>query len=201
MWDIELNKKNSANRSVFQDNYIEYQTKMKNIQYGRATRLSEKIFLSGKSLNAAINSCEIIAVYNALIHINKSKDENFPELIRYFSQKGIVAGGLFGTSPKAIEDYFRENDYKIKSLKGGSITMDRLKNIQKDNRTFIFTAYNKKHNPFSMIHTMCVTKEKNKYVLHNGTGRETYSDLAEVVVNYNKGLGETIYLLCIEKKG
>ena len=51
--------------------------------------------------------CEIIATFNALKDLNYNNDFSLPLLIDYFEKDGIVLNGNFGTSPKAIENFFR----------------------------------------------------------------------------------------------
>ena len=88
--------------------YVEYQSNLTWLEYGVANNLERKLFFQGRELTAAENACEVIAVYNALLALEKArgkggkkrKRRSLPELLYQFSQKGMCNKGVFGTSPK-----------------------------------------------------------------------------------------------------
>lgn len=55
------------------------------------------------------SGCEVIAVYNAMIYLGDS--ELFPDVVRYFEDRGSFCGGLFGTHVNAIPQYFFEKGH------------------------------------------------------------------------------------------
>ena len=69
---------------------------------------------------------------------------------------------------------------------------------QTEYEAFIMTAFNQGQNPFSMVHTMCITKEKEGYRRHNDTVRaQYYPSLYEAVQDYHQGRAHTMYVLAI----
>ena len=61
------------------------------------------------------NGCELIAIYNALYEMTKKEDIDLPLIIDAHEKNGMVLNGLFGTSPRAIETYFKKRGYKTMS--------------------------------------------------------------------------------------
>lgn len=200
---------------------LEHQSRLSVFMYGRTARIWEKLFLNGEPLTAAVNSCEVIAVYNALcvleaeetVRIRSGAKEDagsergtagsagrpdFPALLAYFSGNGICANGLFGTAPGALERFFRQRGYRVDRFVGRQITRERMDAKAREVRVCILTAFNRGQDPFSMVHTMCVTKEKSGWQLHNdGAGSKIYPSLYDAVTGYNGGRSHPIQVLAI----
>ncbi|MCR4585361.1 MAG: hypothetical protein K5686_06505 [Lachnospiraceae bacterium] len=172
---------------------LEDQRLIPDISYGRTSRLNERIFLGGRRLDASVNSCEVIAVWHALKY--SGYDIPFPALLRHFSKKGICAGGLFGTSPKQLVRFFRERGFKTEVYTASAITHKLLSEKEASVSLCILTSFNKGRNPFSMIHTMCLTKEDGRWLRHNDSGKKQCSSLCDAVFGYNASRSHPIQLI------
>ncbi|MCR5149018.1 MAG: hypothetical protein K6C35_08660 [Eubacterium sp.] len=143
--------------------FIENQREMTDFRYGtNKGRIGRKLF-NGKEMTGADNTCEVIAVYNAINFLSKGSNMDtvgFPELLRSFSEKGIAFRGMFGTSPGALIKYLKSKGYKVEKLKASKINEENCAALERKYKTFIFSSFNQGQNPFSMIHTMCITKEE-----------------------------------------
>ncbi len=186
--------------------YVEYQANLTWLKYGEATGLQRKLFFQGRELTAAENACEVIAVYNALLALEKARGQNgkkrkrrsLPELLYLFSQKGMCNKGVFGTSPKALEKYFREHNFRTAYVAGKQITEEALSEMQDNYDAFLFTAFNRGQNPFSNVHTMCITKEKGGYQRHNDYEKEQfYETVYDAVHLYHGGRGHAICVIAV----
>ena len=200
----EWDKLTSGKNDIIHKGFIEKQYLMTNFLYGTNAKLARKLFFDGRDITAADNSCEVIAVYNAIHDLNIRSDVKdsitFPELLKEFSSHGISARGVFGTSPGALKRYFVREGYKVKTLSPLKVTERAVKKLSNDYDTFIFTTYNVRYNPARMIHTMCITYDRGKYRIHNDyAGGKTYKSLYEAVTGYKDGVGHPFYVLGIKK--
>lgn len=175
---------------------LEDQRLIPDISYGRTSRLSERLFLGGRRLNASENACEVIAVWHALKYLGH--DIPFPALLRHFSEKGICAGGLFGTSPKQLVRFFKERGFDTEVLTGSAITPDILEKKGSAVSLCILTSFNRGHNPFHMIHTMCLTKESGSWIRHNDNGARKCASLSDAVFGYNSSLSSPLQLILLK---
>lgn len=168
--------------------YIEDQTGMKDFKYG--------------SRNGDYNACEVIAVYNALQYLTNGKSpDSFSDLLKQFETHGIVAGGEFGTSPAAVDSYFERNGYNTKMLVGNGISSSNILDMSENYDTYIMTAYNDKSDLGKMVHTVSITTENGKYVVHNDyEGTRSYGALEDAVSGYHGGKGESISLIGIKQQ-
>ena len=189
-WDKHL--------SAHPDDTLEDQRLIPDISYGRCTHISERIFLKGRPLNASVNSCEVIAVWHALKYAGY--DIPFPALLRHFSKKGICVGGLFGTSPGALVRFFRDRGFKTEVRTASSINASMLNEKDAEASLCILTSINRGFNPFSMVHTMCLTKEDGRWIRHNDGGAVSCPALSDAVLGYNSFLSKPIQLIFIEIK-
>ena len=189
------------NRRVWKDlapeGFIEHQYKLREMGYGHAGALGRKLFFHGNKLTAADNACEVIAVYNALLALKEEAD--FPQLLHEFSGRGICANGMFGTNPAAMLRYLKNRGLSVSALRGGRITKESLGNLAENHPVMIFTAFNRGRNPFRMIHTMCVTRDKEGWQVHNDGGLRRAESPADAVLNYNDGKGHAICVIGVGK--
>ena len=150
-------------------------------------------------LSFSANGCELIAIYNALFEMTKSYNIDLPEIIDMFEKDGMVLSGLFGSSMKAIEEYFVNKGYKTKS---SSKKID-YENIAKNADVLILTIYNNIDDITDQVHTICITKKDGKYFVHNN-GRNSasvaYSSITNVLEKINSGRAKDIFLIGINKK-
>lgn len=168
--------------------YIEDQPGMTEIQYGN---------LTGNK-----NACEVIATYNALQYLtNGNSPDSFPDLLAQFEKNGITANGAFGTSPEAVSSYFKKNGYDTKMLTENNISSSNISDMSKSYDTYIMTTYNNQSDLGAQIHTVSITVENGKYVVHNDyEGTKSYSSLKAAVSGYKDGNGEPISLIGIKDK-
>ena len=195
---------------------IEDQSALTSFRYGtNKGRIGKKLF-NGKEMTGADNTCEVIAVYNAMTYLAMQSDDaqaagghgsaktlpGLPELIRSFSKKGIAYRGMFGTNPKAMKEYLVKRGYTVEELCASKLSRKNCEKAEKNYRAFILTTFNEGQNPFSMVHTMCVTKNVSSagtvFQLHNDyEGSKEYASLYEAAIGYNNGKGHPITLLCV----
>lgn len=209
--------------------FLEYQNRLDFLQYGRQNDWLSRHLLNGRMLTGKENTCEVSAVYNSLCYLGKMSAENeqkshdldmknlvsegiikntitFPALLEYFEGNGLAFGGYFGTSPKAIGTYLRCQGFQVKTLTGRQITKPAVEMLEKDMphempRAYILTGLNDKNRLSGMIHTMCITKETNGYVMHNDyEGTKVYGSLTEAVFGYRSGMGKPMMVMRIEDK-
>lgn len=168
------------------ERFIEHQNsqEMKQLLYG--------------DYDASYNSCEVIAVYNALIELTHGKmSVTFPELLAYFEKRGIALCGLIGTSPYAIRRYFEKLGYSFMTLVGKEITREHLRQMDQQCQTFILMIYNDRNDIMAQVHTVNITKKEGAYTIHNFGGSTRFMSLEEAVEGYNQGRGEPIYIIGI----
>lgn len=168
--------------------FIEDQNSYSDIKYGKYS-----IKYSG---------CEIIAAYNALISIKEEfgREFSFPGLISEFEKDGCMLSGKFGTSPKAIYDFFRKEGYNPKF----STKEKEFELIAKEYDSLIFTFYNDRKDIRKEIHTINVTKFSGKFFAHNvycnGLVLGPFESMGMLLDNINGGKAKGISLIGIIKK-
>ena len=177
---------------------IDCQAALTSYRYGRAGSLARRLFFDGHALSAADNACEVIAVYNALRALGRDCD--LPSLLKDFSEKGICLNGVFGTSPASVAAYLKRLGFSLTLLRGAQITSEALNALAADHDAFIFSAFNKARDPFSMVHTMCITKDGGRFTVHNEAGgSRSETDLSSAVLGYRQGSGHAILVIGIRK--
>lgn len=217
------------------EKYIEHQNKLEEMLYGvdsgsSVDEIRDALFMDGDRMTAVGNTCEVIAMYNAVVALNNgdvSVGMDFPDLLRICEQNGIIFHGYFGTDPENISEYFNELEgYEAEMISGSDVSVSSADNciayIQDNYDTYILTAYNDKDdvsqtlnnisngdiknvpNEWGGIHTVCITKEENGYVIHNkgysDDDEKEYSTLEEAVNGFNEGNGRPISLIGIRKE-
>lgn len=209
--------------------YIEDQSKMDFLQYGRHGNWLSRRLLKGRTLTGKENTCEVIALYNCLCCINRNSTENeqkshdldmkdsrgksiidgevtFPALLEYFERKGLAFGGYFGTSPLAIKRFLKKCGYEVLVLKGKNIYPRTMNQLQREKvkvgpSAYIVTTFNDGNHLSEMIHTMCITKEGRGFVLHNDyEGTRRRPTLSIGTEYYNEGKGKPIIVMKIIKE-
>lgn len=128
-----------------------------------------------RDLSACKNACEVIALYNCFVALHEGKSPfSFPDLLGQFEKKGILFGGLFGTSMKSVARwsgalpgyevcYFSKRKLQQYLQEIYELPQEETREFS----AFIVSFWNKKNNPFKGIHTVCITRSKNGYVIHN----------------------------------
>ena len=179
-----------------QKDRMEYQEKLKD-------------FLYGTRYTADYNSCEVIAVYHALLALNRAGKtqshparRDFPDLLAYFERNGITCGGAFGTSPYALARFFRAQGFTVTCRRYPEWTRvchtGAIQAFTGTNETFLFMAYNDASSLRAMIHTMCITKEPEGYRRHNDfSALKYYPTLQEAVESYQNGRSRALFVMAV----
>ena len=146
----------------------------------------------------SFNGCGLIATYNVLYYLTKKEDINFASIIKDLEYDGILFGGLFGTSMKAIDDYFRKIGYRTKS----SSNIRDYDKIGRETDASILTIYNNAYNIFQGLHFIAITKERGKYFVHNNgeySSNTAYNSITDVLCRINSGKSKHVYLTGVYK--
>ena len=174
--------------------YIENQDEWGEILYGW-----------GPHHNMRYSGCEIIATFNALKALGKAVSPDFmAELIGEYEKHGAALWGEFGVSPLAVCAYLKRQGLPVVTAKKDD---DKSLNMADSRcRVFIATVYNDAINITAQIHTVCITKEDNGYILHNAYRRNRegiyaasipYATLKEAIAHISTQEVKMIYLIGI----
>ena len=146
----------------------------------------------------SVNGCGLIAIYNVLYYFTKNDNINFAAIIKDLEYDGIVLGGLFGTSMKAVDDYFRKIGYRTKS----SANIRDYDQIVRETDASILTIFNNGYNIFQGLHFIAITKERGKYFVHNNgeySSNTAYNSITDVLCRINSGMSKHVYLTGVYK--
>ena len=193
------------NTRSFPDNYAKNKLAFKNHQmairnnkgYIEDQQNYNDMFYGIKSLS--YNGCAVIAIYNVLYHLTKREDINFASIIKALEYDGILLGGIFGTSMKAIPDYFKRIGYRTKS----SSQIRDYNRIGIETDASILAIFNNAYNIFQGLHYIAITKEHGKYYVHNNGyyySRIAYNSITDVLYRINSGRAKNIYLTGVYKR-
>lgn len=162
-------------------------------------------FGAGRHHNMCYSGCEIIAVFNAQKKLNGSGTlQEMADLIRRFESKGAALWGEFGTSPKALAQYFKRCGLQVLISYGDQGSMEA---IERESFVMIATVYNDGNDITKQIHTVCITRDLNGgYILHNAycidkrgayTESISYRTLDDAVKHVSRYESKLIYLIGI----
>ena len=124
-------------------------------------RLSS-LYLGMSTMDKA--GCEIIAVYNALRALGM--DIPLPELIDRFERDGMIYSGRYGVSAYAMRDALKDAGLT-------TVTAHRLTDMAKiltESAVSILTMYNDKTTIGAEIHSVCISRSTDGYLIHNMYG-------------------------------
>lgn len=180
--------------------YIEQQSGLTGLQYGTANGFEEWLFFGDEEMTAAKNTCEVIAVYNALSYLEDGNPQvDFPDLLRDFSNDGIVLNGVWGTSPTSLQEYIDDLGYDTKMFYDDDINESTLNTTEKRYDTYILTAYNEAGDITKGVHTVSITcEEDGKYYIRNNGDATPYASLYDAVTGFNSGKGDAISVIAIK---
>lgn len=175
--------------------YIENQNEWGNIMYG-----------AGKYHNMRRSGCEVIATFNALKALTGTgSPESMAELISEYEVRGAALRGELGTSPRAIEAYFRRHGFLVTTTDKGD--GESLEMVDRQSQVLIAVAYNDANDITRQVHTICITKDAGKgYVLHNAYRKDKsgkyiasapYATLSDATSNISRNESKLIYLIGI----
>lgn len=193
-------KNHMSDKHFLVDGYIDNQHSLKDMYYG----------VDGGPKTADGNSCEIVALYNALYSLNHGVDSSkhdFPELIAQIEANGPCINGIWGTSPFIIMCYLQDEGYKVKLYDGKKARKEKnIQALERDYDTYIVTVYNDKNDVNAMIHTMCITKTemdgKEKYNIWNTLDDnkiEPQDSISDCLNAYENGNSQTICIMGVSK--
>lgn len=198
--DILLNGSPGKNGTIKQiykaGEYIENQSDWGNVRFGRS--------------DMAYSGCEILATCNALTALGETVSaQTVADMIAMYECYGAVLGGRFGTSPYALEEYFRQQGYRVETTT--STDTAQINAIGAGSDTVIVNAYNNKNDIMAMIHTVSITRDKKeKFSVHNAYYRDqtnqfaakgSYGSLQEAVHAISNRNPESIVVIGISKYG
>ena len=132
--------------------YIENQPELSDIPFGTHPKS-----------NLASSGCEIIAAYNYCLY--KGRTCSLAGLIRYFELHGASLRGAFGLEPRSLYRFLRRHFPKLRYCYGRKAENAVYAGTPE---AAVVTVQNDRENLFAMIHTVCITKEEQGYVIHNG---------------------------------
>ena len=174
--------------------YIENQNEWEEILYGW-----------GPHHNMKYSGCEIIATFNALKALGKAGSPDFmAELISEYEKHGAALWGEFGVSPQGICTYLKKQGLGVVTVKKDDV--NSLNMADSRCRVFIATVYNDAKDITAQIHTVCITKEENRYILHNAYRRNqkgvyvasiSYATLKEAIAGISGREVKMLYLIGI----
>ena len=116
-------------------------------------------FLFGTYAN---NGCGVIALYNAMQLLDKPQSLGKVE-DEVFLNGGMLAGGLMGTEPWFINDYFHSHGITCT----GYASFDKLNQHVEDGSIVVFLVLNNKENLLDGLHFMTAQYSDNEYVIYN----------------------------------
>ena len=166
----------------------------------------EILFGWGSHHNMKYSGCEIIATFNALKALGKADSPDYmAELIGEYEKHGAALWGEFGVSPPAVCAYLKKQGFSVVSTK--KLDDNSLHKVDSRCRVFIATVYNDAKDITAQIHTVCITKEEDKYVLHNTYRRNQngvyvasipYDTLKEAIAHISEQEVKMVYLIGID---
>jgi len=129
-----------ADRMKTVNQHYEYNSQFKLTGYlnGQGIGDLSKLKYGNKTFKEA--GCGPIAVYNALLTLGTHVP--IQDITRHFEINGIMAGGRFGTSPFAIDKFFRDRGCSVKTRCGADISSEsEYDEIFADYTAAIFSYY------------------------------------------------------------
>ncbi len=116
------------------------------------------------------NGCEIIAMYNASVLLNRPL--SIQKIAYDMEYKGIMLFGLFGTDPGVIGPYMASQGFKVKVIGRNDID-----SCTKKGTVFIISFWNDKINIFEGLHTIAILcNGKNCFTTFNRWADSTKDD-------------------------
>lgn len=150
---------------------------------------------------ASYNCCEVIAVYNAMLSLkDKLSDDDgdsFPKLLGEFEKNGLAMGGKFGSTPNVMLKILKKRGFCPEVLYSKAISPTSVELLSKRYHVFIATVYNDKRDISKMIHTVCITRSKEGFIIHNSDVSGTQKSLYDSLFVLNGSKSRPISLIAI----
>ncbi len=158
-------------------------------------RLSS-LYLGMSTMDRA--GCEIIAVYNALRALGM--DMPLPDLIERFEKDGMIYSGRYGVSAYAMRDALKDAGLK-------TVTAYKIADMGKilaESATSILTMYNDKTTIGAEIHSVCISRSHDGYLIHNmygdGAVLGPYKDFDDMIGTLRGGKTGPILMIGVNPK-
>ncbi len=166
--------------------FVEDQNRYGDMVYGRTTM--------------RYAGCEIFAAYNIIVALLGRTLMSLPEMIEAFEKDGMVLSGKFGTAPKAIRDFLRQQGFSAEMTA-------REREFDEFGKRFeglILTMYNDRNDIGQEVHTVAVSKDAAGFTAHNvyGSGRVVgpCAGLSELIGGINGGRAKGIALIGVSRR-
>lgn len=186
----------NAQNDTFRAGYIENQNSFDFVKYGKSTMKNA--------------GCEVFAAYNAILSLtdatNRARLEQVNErfsflldMIGEFEKDGMVFSGRFGTSPKAIRDYFKRRGF----VTAFSTNVKHFDDIGQSFSSLILTFYNDARHISHQVHTINISKDADGLWAHNvycnGSCLGPYMCVSDVIAGINNGKAKGISIVGIRR--
>ena len=167
--------------------FIENQAELKRISFGASGRGLTDLSYSG---------CGAIAVWNAITALGiKAPNGDVPDLPRIiydFEKRYTVRRGRWGSVPTAAASFFKRfPGLSVRVVYGKDA--GRLQRLSDSSDVCIVTAFNDINDIRKMVHTVCIEKRPEGFVIHNGyrnvSGRFVESDPYPVFADAVRHIG------------
>ncbi|MBQ8975424.1 MAG: hypothetical protein IJ072_06880 [Oscillospiraceae bacterium] len=182
--------------SVLTQGYIDRQEALGSMLYGVNRPALSRGLLGGRALNGAENTCEVIAVYNALTALGE-RDIDLPELLRIFESGGISLMGYFGTSIYALRRFFKKRGYTVRALVGRAARDGALDDLSARGAVFVAVMFNSRDRLYDMVHTVCIAPKDGELRVYNSGGGGEYHTLRDAIGDYNGASGIPIAVFAV----
>lgn len=164
--------------------HYEYNTQFKFSGYLNGQGVGELSGLKYGLRTFKDDGCGPIAVYNAMLALGDHM--SIQDIIRHCETDGVMAGGYFGTSPIAIDEFFKNRGYTAKTYFGAKVSSKRdYDRIFEDHTAAIFAFY---HGPalFKGSHFVAIVHNDaggiDVYNYRNdSTGKRHFSSIEELI--------------------
>lgn len=144
--------------------------------------------------------CEVIALYNAVGSLTGRMAEPLSAWNEVFRRRGMVFGGRFGTSPKALYRWLKKNGFP-------AVWETRADLFDETAQGFpcaILSYYNDGLDILRGVHTVCLTREDGGFVAHNltedGNPSPVYPTIRMLLSHAGKGSARGLCLIAIGLK-
>ena len=161
--------------------------------------------------------CGIFATFNvmkAVTGVTPTADD-LVDIIYTYERDGNIAGGCFGTSPKAIRKYLGNKGYTVETV--NDYTNAKLNSIGNSYKGFVTLKLNDKADITAGGHYECISKEAKtsndrandkddnarasnyKFSVHNGSKRGPHNSMPKTIDVINSGNAMVFCILAVNK--
>ena len=176
----------NATKGVFSKGYIENQDNggWDKIKYGYS--------------NLEDAGCGIFATFNVMRAVTGTTPtaDDLLDIINAYEKNGNIAGGMFGTSPKAIRNYLNKQGYTVETI--NDYDDAKLNSIGNFYKGFITLKLNDKADITAGGHYESIIKEA-KFSIHNGSNMGPHSSMPKTIDVINSDNAMVFCILAVNK--